>query len=142
MWLNMAADMLTKDPLSSTRYLTQKTLLPPLQFRITIEQLLQGGMAPGAIDWTLRGSPVTTFLREIEQLRATEYLSRRGKISQYPSDYWSKSCISLLGSVLAKLASGRMADTRVAYLRLIWDQIPHGRKKAQFNPNTQNVCPL
>ena len=47
MWLNVVADLLTKDSLHAHNMLTQKYLLPIRQHRITIDTLLQGGMPPG-----------------------------------------------------------------------------------------------
>jgi hypothetical protein len=61
----------------------------------------------------------------------------------YSPSYWSqRRAVQLLRPVLNKLAGLRSFDLRSAYLCLVWDQVPSGRKKGLFARRGADHCPL
>jgi hypothetical protein len=83
--------------------------------------------------------------------QALNYLLQRDlKVSLRPPEtryydptYWARcGSVQLLRPVLNKLAGSRSSDLRSAYLCLVWDQVPTGRKKGLFACRGADSCSL
>jgi hypothetical protein len=57
-------------------------------------------------------------------------------------DYWKNSNLGLLAPVLDRLGSTRFSDVRSAFLNLIWEMAPDGRKKGVYSSRGAYPCPL
>ena len=129
MWLNVIAERLTDD--WKHPQMIADGIFPANVVDITVEELLSGSMAPNTAYWC-RGPGrllTTTPLGETSAIRAEAYFAKRAPTSQSTPGFWQNSMIGMLSPTLDHVCPPRAADFRAAY----FDQIPHGRKKAQFD---------
>jgi hypothetical protein len=128
-------------------------LRPRRVFRIRVEDLLSEVMSPDSLFWSSAritsvnficsmNSPVIESARYLQQRDAQTANEDPHQIQYYPIGYWSNSAIGLIKPVLNNLAGKRFSNLRVAFLNLIWDYIPTGRRKGMFLKKCPDDCPL
>jgi hypothetical protein len=76
--------------------------------------------------------------------RTEDYLQQRsGAGSYYETRYWPGSEVGLLPPVLNITAPSRNYSQRAGFMGLILNQVPHGRKLAQYENAAEPLpCPL
>jgi hypothetical protein len=151
LWLNHVADRYASH--NFTPEMIADNLRPRRVFRIRVEDLLSEVMSPDSLFWSSARIPPVNSICSMKSpvIESAGYLQQRDaqtatedpyQIQYYPIGYWSNSAIGLIKPVLDKLAGKRFFDLRVAFLNLIWDYIPTGRRKGMFLKNCLDDCPL
>jgi hypothetical protein len=151
LWLNHMTDRYASH--NFTPEMIADNLRPRRVFRIRVEDLLSEVMSPDSLFWSSARIPSVNSICSMNSpgIESAGYLQQRNaqtanedphQIQYYPLGYWSNSAIGLIKPVLDKLAGKCFSDLRVAFLNLIWDYIPTGRRKGMFSKKCPDDCLL
>jgi hypothetical protein len=139
--LNVLADAYS-EPKLPTGLLA--ALVPHRIMKVEVSVLLNAVMPMNGLYWQHDGMPTVNQVGSMSTQKTEDYLQQRSEAgSYYETRYWPGSEVGLLPPVLNIIAPSCNYSQRAGFLGLILDQVPHGRKLAQYENMTEPLpCPL
>jgi hypothetical protein len=139
--LNILADTYSEPQLPTG---LPEALIPRKVMEVEVSVLLNAVMPMNASYWQHDGMPTVNQVGSMSTQRTEDYLQQRSEAgTHYATRYWPGSKVGLLPPVLNIIAPSCNYSQRASFMGLMLDQVPHGRKLAQYEKMAEPLpCPL
>jgi hypothetical protein len=139
--LNVLADTYSESKLPTG---LPNALIPHRIMEVEVSILLNAVMPMNGLYWQHDGMPTVNKVGSMSTQKTEDYLQQRSEAgAYYETRYWPGSEVGLLPPVLNIIAPSCNYSQRASFLGLMLDQVPHGRKLAQYENMTEPLpCPM
>jgi hypothetical protein len=139
--LNVLADTYSEPKLPTG---LPAALIPHRIMEVEVSVLLNAVMPMNGLYWQHNGMPTVNQVGSMSTQKTGDYLQQRSEAgSYYETRYCPGSEVGLLPPVLNIIAPSCNYSQRAGFMGIILDQVPHGRKLAQYENATEPLpCPL